>query len=72
MKWYKDPKFIVGDVAIPVVLAAIGWVYTNPSNHMVAASNNQGIITEGQTGGTNTANPILRERLTHPLIFLET
>jgi hypothetical protein len=62
MKWARNPKFFLGAVAIPIVLAVIGWVYTRPPNHIGAISNNQGIITQGQKGGNNTVNPVLRER----------
>jgi hypothetical protein len=50
MRW--NAKFVVSSILIPVVLAAVGWVYTrsSPSNSITSIPHNTGIVTQGQTG----------------------
>jgi hypothetical protein len=32
MKWYRDKKWLVGSIVVPVVLAVFGWIYVNSSS----------------------------------------
>jgi len=69
MKWYRDKKFIVGNVAIPVGaafftglltlgVAIVGWLYfTQAGPNLQTIVTNNGITTQGQTGN-NTFNNI--------------
>jgi hypothetical protein len=45
MRW-KDKKFIIGDIFIPVALFGIGLFYANPSakNSATSMPDNKGII----------------------------
>src|SRR5262245_22214160 len=54
VKWYKDKKFLIGSVIIPATLAILGWLYFNSGNSIGQITNYQGIVTQGQSGGTNT------------------
>jgi hypothetical protein len=51
--WYNDKKFLTG-IIVSTVLAVIGWTYFGSSNSAGQITNNQGIVTQGQSGGNNT------------------
>jgi hypothetical protein len=52
MRWYRDKKYIVGSILVPIVLAVAGWwihASFSPSNSITSVLNT-GIVTQGQTG----------------------
>ena len=52
MKWYKDKRWLVGTILLPVGVAGFGWLYANSSNlnSIINIPNNTGIVTQGQIG----------------------
>jgi hypothetical protein len=52
MKWYKEPKFVVGSIIVPFVIAIVGWIYFNPStiHNITNAPHNSGVVINGQNG----------------------
>jgi hypothetical protein len=55
-KWYRDKRFLVGSIVVPVVLALIGLIYAKSSNqNSLTNVSNTGIITQG-IGSTNIIN----------------
>ncbi len=57
-KWYKEPKFIIGSIAVPLLIALITWLLTQPSQavtNSAGSTNTNGSNNHSQTV-TNSPN----------------
>jgi hypothetical protein len=72
MKWYRDKKFIIGNISVPVGaaiftslvtvgVAIVGWLYfahADPNSQTIVSTT--GITTQGQTGN-NIINNVIQQ-----------